>query len=67
MIADGQNGFLVDDGNLELFAERLETLMRDKELRRTMGARARDKSVRYSEETVMAQWDRLFKGLVDSK
>lgn len=67
VIADGQNGFLVDDGNLELFAERLETLMRDKELRRTMGARARDKSVRYSEETVMAQWDRLFKGLVDSK
>lgn len=64
VIIDGDNGFLVEDGNLDLFAEKLLVLMREEELRKTMGASARAKSYKFSEERVMHHWDKLFKGLV---
>ncbi|MDD6254190.1 MAG: glycosyltransferase family 4 protein [Bacteroidales bacterium] len=64
VITDGENGFLVEDGNLDLFAEKMLALMQDEDLRRTMGASARNKSKKFSEERVMSQWDSLFKGLV---
>ena len=63
IIEDGVNGFLVEVENLDLFAERLETLMRDEALRKAMGAKAREKSERFSEDGVMAKWDELFNGL----
>ena len=63
IIEDGVNGFLVEVENLDLFAERLETLMHDEALRKAMGAKAREKSKRFSEDGVMAKWDELFNGL----
>ena len=64
VITDGENGFLVEDGNLELFAEKLLALMQDEDLREKMGVSARNKSKSFSEDRVMPHWDRLFKGLV---
>ena len=60
------NGFLVEDGDVDLFASRLEALMRDAKLRKSMGAKAREKSTRFSEESIMSQWDVLFKDLANT-
>ena len=60
------NGFLVEDGDVDLFACLLETLMRDAKLRKSMGAKAREKSTRFSEESIMSQWDVLFKDLANT-
>lgn len=66
IIENGVNGFLVEDGDVGLFASRLETLMRDAKLRKSMGAKAREKSTRFSEESIMSQWDVLFKDLANT-
>lgn len=60
------NGFLVEDGDVDLLACRLETLMRDAKLRKSMGAKAREKSTEFSEESIMSQWDVLFKNLANT-
>lgn len=60
------NGFLVEDGDVDLFASRLETLMRDAKLRKSMGAKAREQSIGFSEESIMSQWDVLFKDLANT-
>jgi glycosyltransferase involved in cell wall biosynthesis len=41
VVEDGVNGFVVPDGDLDCFAERLERLVVDPNLRRTFGERAR--------------------------
>ena len=42
MVRDGENGFLVEPGNVEQLSERLRELMADSELRKRMGRRSRD-------------------------
>ncbi len=60
VITDGQDGFLVEEENSSLFAERLLTLMNDRAMRQQMGNAALHNSERYAEEKVMAQWLSLF-------
>lgn len=64
IIEDGVNGFLVEDVKLDVFAERLQALMRDEDLRKFMGANARKRSLRFSEDSIMSKWDILFKDLL---
>ncbi|EAL5964157.1 glycosyltransferase family 4 protein, partial [Campylobacter jejuni] len=42
IIDDKKNGFLIEDGNLQEFANKLSILMDDENLRRTMGISAKD-------------------------
>ena len=67
IIENGVNGFLVEDGDVELFASRMEMLMMDVELRKSMGVKAREKSIEFSEENIMPQWDVLFNDLANTK
>ena len=60
VITDGENGFLVPAGNIELFAEKVCILMESLELRQTMGNTARQMSFDYSEDKIMNQWVQLF-------
>ena len=60
IIRDGQDGFLVEAGDKETFAERLRQLIEDEELRRRMGQAAKINSQRFSLENVMKQWVDLF-------
>lgn len=64
VITDGVDGFLVEEGNTTDFADKLFTLMADKELRKSMGAAAYKASDRYDEEKIMARWVALFKELI---
>lgn len=63
IIRDGEDGFLVENGNVGQFAERLSRLIDDAGLRRTMGEKARANARRYDIAAIAAQWDKLFSEL----
>ncbi len=64
IITDGHDGFLVENGNIEQFAQRLKELMRCEDLRMKMGAKAKVTSEKYDATKIVGQWDRLFKKLL---
>lgn len=60
VIADGTNGYLVPDGNLDLMAQRLDTLLSNEDLRRKMGKTAKEHARNYSHQAIIARWIALF-------
>jgi glycosyltransferase involved in cell wall biosynthesis len=67
IITDGDNGFLVPEGDVNALAGKILCLMDDEELRKRMGAAAKENSKRFSEEVVMEQWEDLFKEVLKEK
>ncbi|MCS4226496.1 glycosyltransferase family 4 protein [Sphingobacterium sp. BIGb0165] len=63
IIRQDKNGFLIAEGDLDDFVEKVCLLMKDQQLRSTMGNRAREMSENFSEERVMRQWLVLFESL----
>ena len=66
IIRDGVDGFLVEDRNVEAFADRVCQLIEDVELRKRMGKEAIISAQRYSYDIIMPQWKSLFSELVSS-
>lgn len=66
IIYDGEDGFLVEDRNVEAFADRVCQLMENEQLRHDMGKTAVLSSQRYKAENIMPQWNQLFEELRDS-
>lgn len=64
IIRDGEDGFLVKNGDIESFGERLLTLMQDDGLRKKMGAKAYENSKRFTPEVIMSQWISLFETIL---
>jgi len=65
LIKDGENGFLCKD--TDDFTDKLEVLMRDEELRKSMGANAREGMKEYSADKVWEKWEKLFKEVSDKR
>lgn len=63
IISDGTDGFLVENGNIGKFAEKLSLLISDEKLRKEMGSNARQTSGKYRPENILKMWDDLFKSL----
>lgn len=63
IISDGEDGFLIENGNIEKFAEKLQLLMSDFELRQKMGKAASQNSKIYNANIIVKQWDELFRKL----
>lgn len=63
IITDGVNGFLVEDGNAIDFSEKLALLFEDKDLRKKLGANARQSVSEYDLDAIMLQWKTLFERL----
>jgi len=62
------DGFLVEAGDIEALAERLERLARDPELRRTMGEAGRARVVqRYAVSRLIDDIDRLYRALLEAQ
>jgi len=57
LVDDGRSGFVVRVEKCDAFAEALQRLMADADLRRRFGARAREIANRYSPENIYAEWD----------
>lgn len=63
IIADKVDGFLVENANIDSFAQKIIILIESEELRYEMGAKAKENVQRYLPEVIMLQWDSLFKSL----
>ncbi|MEB2820811.1 glycosyltransferase family 4 protein [Campylobacter upsaliensis] len=64
IIENEKSGFLIEDGNLEDYADKLQVLMRDEKLRKTMGENAKELvKKRFSKELVLQKWQDLFASL----
>lgn len=64
IIRDGEDGFLVKDGDIEALANRICWLMEQEDQRKQMGRQARLNVKRFSIEQVARQWDSLFRSVV---
>jgi glycosyltransferase involved in cell wall biosynthesis len=63
LITDGVNGFLVETGDINTLAEKIDNLIESESLRQSMGKAAREISANYRIEKVMEQWVNLFEML----
>lgn len=63
IITDGEDGILVENGNVEQLANSLISLIKNPEERLRMGHNARRNMNRYDKKTIMQQWINLFESL----
>ncbi|MFV5696105.1 glycosyltransferase family 4 protein [Flavobacterium sp. LB3P122] len=66
IIKDNVNGFLIEDGNADLFVEKLSALIENATLRIEVGNNAKLSSVKYNIEEIMQTWNQLFIGIKKS-
>jgi glycosyltransferase involved in cell wall biosynthesis len=67
VVRDGEDGFLVEAGDVQTLGERLATLARDESLRRRMGDAGRARVVpRYAVGRLVDDVDRLYRSLLDT-
>ena len=63
IITNGEDGILVENGNIELLAKALTELMSDDSRREEMGRKAAKNISRYNPPFIMHQWINLFNSL----
>ena len=64
IISDGEDGVLVEKGNVDLFAEKMMTLMRDSDKRKQFSKNALRNVQRYDIEQIAHKWKSLFDELL---
>lgn len=64
IIKEGENGFLIENGNVDSFVQKLELLIQDENLRVQMAKNAQQSIKKYDLENIMQQWKSLFESLV---
>jgi len=68
VVRDGEDGFLVDPGDVDELAERLAALAHDPALRKRMGAAGRERVLpRYAVERLVDDVDRLYRSLLEAR
>ncbi|SHF94537.1 glycosyltransferase family 4 protein [Dysgonomonas macrotermitis] len=67
IISDGEDGYLVPDGDINLFADRLIRLIDDEALRNRMGEKACENSKRFLPENIMPRWVELFEDVKNNR
>ena len=63
IIENNENGFLVGDGDIDSFVQKMELLIEDENLRIQMGQNAKTSVSKYDLDFVMMQWKKLFESL----
>ena len=64
IINNDVNGFLVENGNLDSFVQKIELLIEDDNRRIQMGKNAQKSTEKYDIEFIMLQWKLLFESFV---
>lgn len=64
IIQDGQDGFLVENGNMAQLAEKIIFLIENPDIRQEMGRLGRIQVERFKLENIMQQWDKLFQDIL---
>jgi len=68
VVRDGEDGFLVDPGDVDALADRLTRLAADPELRERLGASGRARVIpRYSVERLVDDIDLLYRSLLEAR
>ena len=67
IITDGTDGFLIPERDIQLYAEKVCTLIEDEDLRKRMSKAAIQSSQRFSTKQIMAQWESLFHELCSQR
>jgi glycosyltransferase involved in cell wall biosynthesis len=65
IIINNENGFLIEDGNIDSFVQKMELLIEDEVLRIKMGQNAKNSVSKYDLDAIMLQWKSLFENLVN--
>lgn len=60
IVENNYNGFLIEDDNIDLFVEKVELLIEDKNLRLAMGKKANEGARKYNIDEIMKKWNKLF-------
>ena len=63
IIANETNGFLVPDGNIEWFAEKISVLIENENLRKQVSSNAKESMQLYEIDAVMEKWKKLLESL----
>ena len=66
LIKDGENGFLCENG-VDAFAQALEKLMSDEELREKMGKAAKEDMKQYAPDKIWDMWEKLMEKILNEK
>ena len=64
VVGNEKCGYVVENGNLRLFASKLSYLMDNPNTRKTFSLNAIEKAKTYDKENIMRQWQRLFENLI---
>ena len=64
IITDGVDGFLINNRDIDTFADKVCLLIEDEELRRRMGQNGIVSSQRYRADLIMPMWKKLFEDLI---
>lgn len=67
LITEGEDGFLVENGNIQKLAEKISYLIVNESLRIKMGQKARENIKRYGQDQIMQKWIDLFQLLQKNK
>lgn len=65
IITNEVDGFLVENGNINQLAEKLLFLIENESIRFEMGKKAKHNVKRFLPDTILLQWDALFKSVVN--
>ncbi len=66
IISDKEDGILVENHNIEKFAEAIIYMIQNEEKRKEMGSKAREAVTQYLPKKIAIQWDELFRSLINS-
>jgi glycosyltransferase involved in cell wall biosynthesis len=64
IIRQGEDGYLVENGNITELASKIIKLIEEKNLRVQIGGKAKQNVKRYLPEVIVKQWDELFKSFL---
>lgn len=67
IITDGEDGILVDYLNTKALADSICKVIEDENLRKRLGMNAKRNIQRFSQETIMQQWQNLFHSLINNR
>ena len=63
IITDKEDGYLVENGNIEALSKAIKQLIADEKLRQSMGEKAIINVTRYNSSNIMNRWEELFTSL----
>lgn len=65
IIDNGNDGFLIPNGNIQVMADKICYLIENEKVRKEMGKKARKSAMKYTPENIMPLWNKLFNKIIN--